>query len=491
MKSPTKQNGITLLGLGPGAPELLSTKAVNWLNTVSEIYVKVTDHPALSAGAVDLVVKTFDDINADSQLLGTVKRKIVSRILDIADKGESVTYAVPGNPLIDDPACQAIYRQAQTRAIPVNVIQGIGILDTYMMALGRKASKSITVISTSELKRLLIPSFSPMIPALILNDSTEDEVKEIKKMLLSTYPESHTVSVIKETGLSEYQAAELPMGGLDQLDVFRKGAALYIPPIGDYASFESFQQVIARLRAPDGCPWDREQTHQTLRSSLLEETYEALSALDSNDSESLKEELGDLLLQILMHAQIATETGEFTMVDVIQGISRKLVYRHPHVFGDEKAESTEIVLQNWEKLKEKERKNNHKKGKNGMLDGVPKDYPALSQAQEYQKRVRRVGFDWSDIEGVLDKLEEEIREVQDAETQEEKSAEMGDLLFSVVNLARWYGVDAESALRGTNLKFKRRFQYVEQRAKEKGLSLSEMTLEEMDVFWDEAKELED
>jgi tetrapyrrole methylase family protein/MazG family protein len=252
-------------------------------------------------------------------------------------------------------------------------------------------------------------------------------------------------------------------------------------------SFEAFAEIVAHLRAPDGCPWDKEQTHQTLRKHLLEESYETLSALDANDIDGMREEFGDLLLQIVLNSQIAYQDHEFTMTDVMKHIYDKIVRRHPHVFGDVKLDGVEGVLQNWEKLKENERKT--KKEDKGMLDGVPAALPALNQAQEYQDRAARVGFDWAQIDDVLDKVREEIEEIKTAENPEQVKGELGDLFFVLVNLARWRDVDAEAALRETNLKFKRRFGHVEKSAKAQGRNLSDMTLAEMDAFWDEAKKL--
>jgi tetrapyrrole methylase family protein/MazG family protein len=223
-----------------------------------------------------------------------------------------------------------------------------------------------------------------------------------------------------------------------------------------------------------------------LRKHLLEEAYEAASAIDAGDFNGMREEFGDLLLQIVLQSQIANEEGQFNVSQVIHGIHSKIVRRHPHVFGDLKLDGVDGVLANWEKLKEAERKNNGQKEK-GLLDGVPVVLPALSQAQEYQDRAARVGFDWTEVEGVLDKVREEIEEVRQAESREELTSELGDLLFALVNLARWKNVDAESALRAANAKFKRRFGHVEQGAKQQGRNLSALSLEEMESLWEEAK----
>jgi len=255
--------------------------------------------------------------------------------------------------------------------------------------------------------------------------------------------------------------------------------------MGEGTSFEAFVEIVAHLRAPNGCPWDREQTHETLRKHLLEESYEAISAIDSGDFAHMREEFGDLLLQIVLQAQIASEEWRFNVNEVIQGIHSKIVRRHPHVFGDLKLEGVDGVLANWEKLKEQER--GEKKDGKGLLDGVPAALPALSQAQEYQDRAARVGFDWPEVEGVLEKIKEEIEEIKKAETDFELASEIGDLFFAIVNLARWKKVDAESVLRQTNMKFKNRFGYVEHGAKRQGRNLSELALNEMEALWQEAK----
>jgi tetrapyrrole methylase family protein/MazG family protein len=266
--------------------------------------------------------------------------------------------------------------------------------------------------------------------------------------------------------------------------------SLYVTPLEEGTSFEAFQEIVAHLRAPNGCPWDREQTHESLRTHLLEESYEALEAIDAGDFDGMQEEFGDLLLQVVLHAQIANEEGEFSINSVIKGVHDKIVRRHPHVFGDLALDGVKGVLQNWEKLKEAERKDNDKKEK-GFLDGVPKSLPALTQAQEYQDRAARVGFDWPVVDGVLEKVVEEVQEIKAATNDEELAEEIGDLFFVLVNLARWKKIDAESALRETNLKFKTRFAHIEQSAKKQARELTEMTLEEMDVLWNEAKNMGD
>ncbi len=321
------------------------------------------------------------------------------------------------------------------------------------------------------------------IPALLYGLDSHELVLQAKKILLASYPKDHEISLVEGQKSKVEQLGDLQPLTFD----LHPSTCLYIPSLGEGTSFESFAEIIAHLRAPDGCPWDKEQTHQTLRTHLLEEAYETLSAMDDNDFESMREEFGDLLLQIVLNSQIGYEYEEFTMTQVIKSIHEKIVRRHPHVFGDAQVNDVDGVLTNWEKLKEKERKG--KKADKGILDGVPSALPALTQAQEYQDRAARVGFDWHVIDDVLDKVREEIEEVKQAQNMDEVTDELGDLFFVLVNLARWKKVDAESALRGANIKFKKRFGHVEQSAKKQGRNLSDMTLEEMDALWNEAKQL--
>jgi len=323
-----------------------------------------------------------------------------------------------------------------------------------------------------------VPPYPPDLPVLLINIDSRELAVQLKKVLLTTYPQEHVVYVEEEGKKKEQRLEDI---GND----FSVSINLYIPPLGEGTSFESFAEIVAHLRAPNGCPWDREQTHESLRKHLLEESYEVISAIDSGSFVDMREEFGDLLLQVVLQSQIANEEGQFNVNQVVQGIYSKIIRRHPHVFGDLKLEDVDGVLTNWEKLKEKER--GRKKDGKGLLDGVPLALPALSQAQEYQDRAARVGFDWPEIEGVLEKIAEEIEEVKRATDEKELAAEIGDLLFALVNLARWKKVDAESALRGTNVKFKKRFAYVEQGAKKQGRELSTLSLDEMESLWQEAK----
>jgi tetrapyrrole methylase family protein / MazG family protein len=349
-------------------------------------------------------------------------------------------------------------------------------LTSLFVAFDLQDLPGLTILRAEELSGLHVPPFSPDLPALLID---VDEVAQARAVLLTNYPPEHPLRLMRADGTMH----DLTLGDWRDSDY---GSAL-LPPRERGHAFETFLEIIAHLRAPDGCPWDRKQTHESLRQHLIEEAYEVIDAIDSRKTDKLAEEFGDLLLQVVLHAQIGYEAGEYRMADVLKGIHDKLIRRHPHVFGEVTVDGEGQVLTNWEAIKKQEREQNGESGK-GILDGVPKALPALHLAQEYQERAARVGFDWPQIEGVLEKIREEIDEIRSAQTTDELNSELGDLFFVLVNLARWKKIDAEAALHVANRKFKRRFGYVEQHARESGRSLPEMTLDEMDALWDEAKQ---
>ena len=240
-------------------------------------------------------------------------------------------------------------------------------------------------------------------------------------------------------------------------------------------------KTVEILRSPEGCEWDRQQTHQTIRQNMLEEAYEAVEAIDENNIEHLKEELGDVLLQVVWHSQIADDNKEFNIQDVAKMLNDKLIHRHPHVFGENKTTDTKEILANWEKLKSKE-----KQERKRILDGIPKTLPALLMAMKISKKAVRAGFEWQNYEQLLECFYSEIKEFQQAQTQEEKEDEFGDILFSLVNIARWNNIDPELALAKANMKFKKRFDKLEEMCDK---SLSDLTFEEYDSLWKKAKKL--
>ena len=256
---------------------------------------------------------------------------------------------------------------------------------------------------------------------------------------------------------------------------------------GQISEFQTLVDIVARLRAPGGCPWDREQTHESLKRNLLEEAHEVLEAIDSGDPSVLTEELGDLLVQIAFHADIAREAGQFDFGDVIERINRKLIRRHPHVFADESVADAREVERNWERIKAEERA--AAGTRKSPVDGIPAGLPALAASQLMQDRVARAGFEWDDISGVLDKIAEEVEEFRQAKTPEEQVHELGDMMFALVNLSRWVDAHAEDVLRQANARFSGRYRGMEDLAAERGLAFEALPLEQKEELWQEVKRL--
>jgi tetrapyrrole methylase family protein/MazG family protein len=483
---------ITLLGLGPGDPALLTRQAWQHLENLSEIYLRTCQHPTVAGFPASLQVHSFDDMYEESTTFDNVYAHIVEKVLELSRRPQGVVYAVPGHPYIAEATCPEIARRAHLEGIQVQVIEGLSFIEPTFTALGIDPLPHLAIIDALELATAHVPPFPPDAPALIAQIHSRAVANEVKLTLMEIYPDEHAVMLVHAAGTPEQLVESLPLHAIDQSQSIGLLTSLYLPALEKGTSFETFQEIIAHLRAPDGCPWDREQTHQTLRTNLLEETYETLAALDANDPDHMQEEFGDLLLQVTLHAQIANEYGEFNMAQLIKSIYDKIIRRHPHVFGDWKVDGVENVLQNWEKLKADERTAIHKENggiEKGLLDGVALALPALSQAEEIQRRAARVGFDWPDTRGVVDKINEECLELLGAEDLASRGDELGDLLFAVVNLARHFEIDAESALRETNVRFRKRFAYIEQSARLQGKSVNDLSLDEMETYWQEAKKL--
>jgi tetrapyrrole methylase family protein / MazG family protein len=345
---------------------------------------------------------------------------------------------------------------------------------------------SLTLVEADMLAERFLPSFNPDENVIIFDILPGEQAGKIQHLLSSIHPKDHACLLVQAVDhqRQRWQKSSVSLNDVGMID---SASCLFVPPSLPDSSLESFQNLIAHLRSPQGCPWDREQTHLSLRPNLLEETYEVIKALDEKDTAGLMEELGDLLLQIVLHSQISTEENEFTLSRVIQGIHRKIVHRHPHVFKDVKIKDSNAVIHKWEELKSIERLESGKGENHGILDSVPRMMPALALAQAYQQRASRVGFDWPEIQPVIDKVYEELTELETAPTRQRREEELGDLLFAVVNLVRWYEVDAESALRKMTTRFYKRFTFIEDQARKQGRKLQEMKLEEMDAIWELAK----
>jgi tetrapyrrole methylase family protein/MazG family protein len=502
--------GIVIVGLGPGSPELWTTAARQALAAAPEIWLRTARHPGVESlgqlcpqpgadvAANSPQIYSFDTWYDEAADFTSLYERIAGRVLELGRREQGVLYAVPGHPLVGEATVARIRQLAAGDGLPVTIVPGLSFIEPTLTALGLDALEGgLQIADADRLAAYHHPPFDPDRPALIAQLYHRRLASQVKLTLMNSYPDDHPISLVRAAATDKEMVARCPLYELDRQPWIDHLTTLYVPPLPHAASLSAFQETVARLRAPGGCPWDRQQSHQSLRPYLLEESYEALAALDTGDSQALAEELGDLLLQIALHVQIAVENGEFMMSDVIEAIDAKLRRRHPHVFGDVSVSGVSEVLTNWEAIKHAERAGaapgdvlvEEAPARPSVLDGVPRAMPALARAQVITDRVVRVGFEWPTVEGVLDKLGEEARELAAAQSAEERSAELGDVLFVVVNLARWLGVDAESALRTTNERFSRRFRILEQLAAERQLKLTDLDIHALDGLWDEAKQL--
>jgi len=384
---------------------------------------------------------------------------------------------------------------------PVQVFAAEGFSGTTYLALASRSLQSLDatlamlrVAVNTALEVLHAPDvgrFRPegIAPLFIFGLYDVAVASEVKLSLMDVYPDDYPVTVVRGAGVEGRDEQEtIPLYRLDRVSVDHL-TSLFVPAMErrPATSFERLVEVMAALRKPDGCPWDREQTHETLKKYLTEETYEFFDAIDDQDDERMADELGDLLLQMVFHARIAEEEGRFDIHDAIRSIVEKLIRRHPHVFGGTEVSGADEVLDNWEKIKAGERLTAHRKS---LLDAVPRAMPSLQRAFELTRRASKVGFDWKEATDVLDKVGEEAEEAREALAAGDQAAvrhEIGDLLFAVANLARKAGVDPDDALHAANRRFSDRFRYIEARAQEQDTPLAEMSLEEMDRLWNEAK----
>jgi tetrapyrrole methylase family protein/MazG family protein len=476
--------GIVIVGLGPGDPDQITLQAWRAMESASEVYLRTSRHPCVPALPKSVTYHSFDHLYEAYSSFAEVYEQIAQAVLELGRRPQGVIYAVPGHPLVGETSVFRTMALARDCGLPTQVIAGVSFLEPTFTALNIDPVDGLQICDATILAQRHHPNLDPDVGALVIQVYSRHLASEVKITLMNLYHDEHSLRLVRSAGTAEAEVRELPLFALDRQDDLDHLTSVYIPPLDSPGSLSSYQDVVARLRAPDGCPWDRQQTHQSLRSHLLEETYEVLAALDADDMEALKGELGDLLLQILLHAQIATEDGDFRLIDTVQYTIAKLIRRHPHVFGEVTVDGADDVLRNWEQIKRQERGDDRA----SLLAGISAALPALSQAAEMQRRAARVGFDWPAVEPVMDKVREEMEEFRQAPDLQSRSAELGDLLFSLVNLARWHEIDAESSLRQANQRFAKRFAAIERHAAEAGRPLEKMTLAEMDALWEQAKE---
>lgn len=495
---------ITIVGLGPGRRDDLTLQAHAILAQAAKngqtVYLRTLIHPTVEPLQRDipgLRMESFDHFYDESSNWETLYQQIAEEICTLATQ-QPVIYAVPGHPLIGEASVQKVLALAQERGLSTNIVAGLSFLEPVCTALGLDPLTAGTqIIDATTLAALNIDEIAgkiiPTIPLLVGQIYNRRLASAVKLALSESYPDEWPVKLVRAAGVDTDEAVvTMALYELDRNSLTNHLSTLYVPPLEEMMALrlpETLRYITMRLRrTPDGCPWDREQTHQSLIRYVIEETYEVVEALEENDMEALAEELGDLLLQVYLHAEIARQEGNFAIGDVFEHVNAKLIRRHPHVFGEIEVNSAGQVVQNWEAIKQQERIAAGKDVKaESVLDGVPLASPALLVAQEYQKRAARTGFEFANVQDVLKKLQEELQELQDATTPEHQQEEMGDVLFIVAKVARMLKIDAEEALRYANRKFRRRFQAMEEIVRQEGRPFSSYSLEEWKELWRRVK----
>ena len=473
---------ITIVGLGPGPFGCLSLETWDVIRQAPKLLLRTAVHPTVedlrSRGVTFTSYDTFYDQGED---FDSVYRAIADDVIEQARVAD-VVFAVPGSPMVAEKTVGLIREAAGAVGLPIVVLPGMSFFELLCNRLGIDPQQGLTLVDALEVETLprdlatglvITQVFSPLVAS------------ELKLALMERLPDEAPVIVARHLGLPDESVTTVPLFELDRQAGFDHLTSVYAPPAstgGERFELDPLVKVMSRLRSPDGCPWDIEQSHATLRRYIIEEVYEVLEAIDEQDPTHLCEELGDLLLQIVFHARMAEEAGDFSMQDVVDTVTEKLIRRHPHVFGDSSVQDAAEVIVNWDAIKRREKKQKPK----SALDGVPQGLPALLRANKLQMKAAKVGFDWDDIAPVCDKVAEELAELRQAATSGDPAEiedELGDVVFAVVNLGRFLGVETEVALNRANNKFSRRFFQVEALLRQQGRKWQELDLAQMDELW--------
>ncbi len=475
---------IIAVGLGPGPYQLLTREATDLLEKSPKIWLRTSRHPTVQQLPPSVKWESLDYVYDRCGSFEKLYHELAAEALAIAKRESGLVYAVPGDPTMAEDSVRELMQLAEAEGIELQVVSGVSFVEASLAAVRTTLSGGLQLLDAAH-----VAQANPLIDLLVYQIEDKLVASDVKLELLRRYPDDHPVLLVTAAGTPEQQTVQqVHLHDMDRQPGVDHLTALYVPastPDRALGSFDSLVRIVERLRAPGGCPWDRQQTHESLKPYVVEEAYEVVEAIDKGDPATLSEELGDLLLQVVLHAQVAEEAQDFDITDVINAIGAKMVRRHPHVFGEVSVNGAEEVLVNWEAIKKTERE--EKAESESMFAGIPKHMPALQAAQELQGRAARVGFDWKDIQPVLDKVAEEVEELSRAQNPTERQDEMGDILFALVNVARHLGVNGEMALRSANQKFVNRFNRMEQLAREQGVEFASLDLEHQDALWNQAK----
>lgn len=478
---------IEILGLGAGDINQLPLGIYRKLIDAKKvIYTRTLDHPVIETLQKEGVVfSSFDAMYEAEDGFSAVYHNIAQFLLEKAGQ-EEIIYTVPGHPMLAEKTVQLLIEQDE---ITIEIIGGQSYLDALFASLKIDPIDGFQFVDGTSFERRQLNYEQHLVFCQVYDRFIASEVK---LTLLEDLPPEYEVVLIEAAGTEDERLTRLPLEELDHSVEVNNLTSLYVPPVPHSQlnhTFSRIVEVMRTLRGPGGCPWDQAQTHESLREHTIEEVYELIDAIDNEDDDNIIEELGDLLMHIVLHSQIGEDAGYFTIDDVIHSITNKMIHRHPHVFGNADVDSIEEVVTNWDTLKQEEKG----KARDSVLDGIPKHLPALAKAYKLQRKAAKVGFDWTEVADIWQKLEEEIAEVKEAITSRDIADiedEFGDVLFVVANLIRFYKINPEVALNGANNKFTSRFTFIEEALKKSGKRFEESTLEEMDYYWDQAKERE-
>ncbi|GAA1387318.1 nucleoside triphosphate pyrophosphohydrolase [Peribacillus frigoritolerans] len=485
-------NEITIIGLGAGDLEQLPLGIYKKLVQTEQCYVRTADHPVIGDLKREGINFTaFDGIYEKHDQFEDVYEEIAETLLHEASN-RSVLYAVPGHPMVAEKTVQLLLEKGPALGIAIKLEGGQSFLDPLFQAVRIDPIEGFQLLDGTDLSPDDLHITQHMIIGQVYDAFSASDVK---LTLMEKLPDDYEVYIVTAAGSSQEKVTKCALFELDRQMELSNLTSVYVPPVKDealrYREFSKLRRVIAELRGPDGCPWDKKQTHESLKKYLIEEAYELIDSIDEGDDEGMVGELGDVLLQVMLHSQIGEDEGMFTIDDVIEGITAKMIRRHPHVFGDVEVNGEEDVLVNWQKIKEDE-KGGETKALKSILDGIEKSLPNLLRAEEYQKRAAKVGFDWDEVSEAWKKVREEVQELEEEilspnrDVQRIKS-ELGDLFFALVNISRYYDIQAEEAVYKANQKFHQRFTYIEECIQRADKKFEDYTLEELDSYWDEAK----
>ncbi len=477
---------ITVVGLGPGRWEHLTLEALETLEKAQRVFLRTEKHPMVEElRARGIACSSFDSFYDEEGTFENVYARIAETLVQEAEKGDLV-YAVPGNSAVAETSYYLLLDLAKKRGIEVETVPGMSFLEIAYQRLGIDPVKGLQVQDGLAIKGGRVDTGKDIIITQVYDRLVASEVK---LALMEKFPAHYPVWVIRAAGVEDREIIEkVPLYKLDRLSYIDYLTSVYVPAAKRQGyDINDLLEIMRVLRGEKGCPWDREQDRQSLKPYLLEEAYEVLDAIKKEDMSLLKEELGDLLLQVVFHAQIADEEGEFDFSEVVDGICEKLIRRHPHVFGGQRARDSDGALDRWEASKRKEK---GVRGYTSALMNIPRTLPSLMRSYKVQQKAALAGFDWDRIEDVMAKVKEELSELEEVYKSGEMSRikeELGDLLFAVVNLARFENIRPELALRETVEKFIQRFAFIEKEALKMGKTLDRMTLDQMEQLWQASK----